>query len=119
MVSSPSSFLQPIPEDLIVKLETERYADRITSRRRAADWSDRAHREWADEPGGLMYDYTDSQDVSVMPELAEGIRVRHPRFGTGTVVSLDGSGADLKAMIEFDEEGPKKVVVKYANLELE
>ena len=119
MVSSPSSFLQPIPEDLIVKLETERYADRITSRRRAADWSDWAHREWADEPGGLMYDYTDSQDVSVMPELAEGIRVRHPRFGTGTVVSLDGFGADLKALIEFDEEGPKKVVVKYANLELE
>ncbi len=119
MVSSPSSFLQPIPEDLLIKLETERYSDRITSRRRAAEWSDWANREFADEPGGLVYDYTDSQDVSLMPELAEGIRVRHPRFGPGVVLALDGFGTDLKATIEFDDEGRKKVVVKYANLELE
>ncbi len=119
LVSSPSSFLRPIPEDLIETRETGRYAERVSSRRRTADWSDWSRREWAAEPGGLVYDYTDSQDVTDMPELAEGIRVVHPRFGAGTVVSLDGYGAETKAVIEFDGEGRKKVVVRYANLELE
>ncbi len=54
-----------------------------------------------------------------MPELEEGSRVRHPRFGPGTVMALDGQGRDLKAVIEFDDQGRKKVVLRYANLELE
>jgi DNA helicase-2/ATP-dependent DNA helicase PcrA len=45
--------------------------------------------------------------------------VRHPRFGPGTVAQLDGLGADLKVIIDFDSVGRKKVVVRYANLEVD
>ena len=51
----------------------------------------------------------------------KGARVRHPRFGAGTVRELSGHGSDVKAAIDFDAEdvGRKIVVLKYANLERE
>ncbi len=119
LTSSPSSFLEPIPDDLVETLETERYIERISLRRRAADRLHPWRGEVGGEAGGLVYDYSDSQDVPNLPELEEGARVRHPRFGPGTVMALDGQGTDLKAVIEFDDEGRKKVVLRYANLELE
>jgi DNA helicase-2/ATP-dependent DNA helicase PcrA len=67
----------------------------------------------------LTYDYSVSQEVRELPELAEGVRVRHPRFGAGTVTALDGCGVELKAVIDFESVGRKKVVVRYANLSLE
>ncbi len=120
LISSPSSFLRPLPEELVIGLETERYAERATSRRRAMEaegWLGRGER--ARLPGELTYDYTDSQETAVMPALTEGSRVRHPRFGTGTVTRLDGHGIDLKAVIDFESVGTKKVMVRYANLELD
>lgn len=119
LVSSPSDFLRPLPDELIASIETDRYMERATTRRRTdwGEWPSRWEREA--EPGRLRYDYSDSQEVTELPELAEGARVRHPRFGTGTVTELDGYGTDLKAVIEFDGVGRKKVVVRYANLELD
>ncbi len=117
MVSSPSTFLRPIPEELVETRESDRYAERISRRR--AEWSDLGvHSGWRAEPGGLTYDYSDSQEVAPLPEIEEGTVVRHPRFGRGVVADLDGSGPNLKAVIEFESVGRKKVVVKYANLEL-
>jgi DNA helicase-2/ATP-dependent DNA helicase PcrA len=120
LVSGPSSFLDPLPPDLLERLETDRHAERISGRRRALDWSDRPWRaRLGAEPGTLRYDYADSQELPALPELAQGMRVRHPRFGGGTVADLDGEGLDLKAVIDFDEAGRKKVVVRFANLEPE
>ena len=50
-----------------------------------------------------------------------GARVRHARFGAGTIAELSGSGRDLKARIDFDDEsiGRKTLVVAQANLERE
>jgi len=61
-------------------------------------------------------DYSDSQE-SV--SLVKGARVRHPRFGAGTVAEISGFGGDVKAAIDFDVVGRKVVVLKYANLEPE
>jgi DNA helicase-2/ATP-dependent DNA helicase PcrA len=120
MTSVPSSFLRPIPRELLETRETDRYVERVSSRRTAADWTDwplRVERESGH--GELTYDYSASQETVPLDGLAEGSRVRHPRFGAGTVVGLDGHGWELKATIEFNEVGRKKVVVRYANLELE
>jgi DNA helicase II / ATP-dependent DNA helicase PcrA len=68
------------------------------------------------EDPGYVVDYSDSQDV---PYLVKGARVRHPRFGAGTVAALSGAGQDVRAAIDFDEVGRKKVVVRYANLQAE
>jgi DNA helicase-2/ATP-dependent DNA helicase PcrA len=121
MVSSPSSFLEPLPEDLVERRETARYLERLTSGLRRSRGGDRARAgAYAErEVGGLIYDYSDSQEVVSIPELVEGSRVRHPRFGPGTVAELDGQGPDLKAVIDFESVGRKKVVVRYANLEVD
>ena len=119
MVSGPSAFLRPLAEELLEEKETERYADGLLHRRRSNDWSERpSRRDWPSLSGELTYDYSESQEVATLPDLSEGIRVRHPRFGEGTVMHLDGHGLDLKATIDFEAVGTKKVVVRYANLEL-
>lgn len=45
-----------------------------------------------------------------------GDRIRHPRFGEGTVNQLFGD-EQIKVEVEFDTEGPKTLILKYARLE--
>jgi DNA helicase II / ATP-dependent DNA helicase PcrA len=49
--------------------------------------------------------------------LQTGMRVKHERFGSGTVVSLEGSAADMKATVAFDVVGEKKLLLRFARLE--
>jgi DNA helicase-2/ATP-dependent DNA helicase PcrA len=57
-----------------------------------------------------------SQDA---PRYVKGERVRHRRFGSGTIHGLNGSGRDLKVTVQFDDEehGLKQLLVAYAGLE--
>jgi DNA helicase II / ATP-dependent DNA helicase PcrA len=48
--------------------------------------------------------------------LQTGNRVEHPKFGHGTVVKLDMGGADKKALIHFDSEGEKTLLLSFAKL---
>ncbi|MEZ4854509.1 ATP-dependent helicase [Flavobacterium sp.] len=50
--------------------------------------------------------------------LTVGNIVMHQRFGKGQVVSLEGVGGDRKAEIKFDVGGIKKLILKYAKLEV-
>jgi DNA helicase II / ATP-dependent DNA helicase PcrA len=50
--------------------------------------------------------------------LKPGVRVRHPLFGVGTVLRRDGDGDDLKLTVSFAGVGAKKLVARYAGLEL-
>jgi len=70
---------------------------------RGVPWADRAEVEV-------------SQDA---PQFIKGERVRHPRFGTGTIMELGGVGKDVKVTIDFDDEsiGRKRLVVAYAGLQ--
>lgn len=57
---------------------------------------------------------------SSMPEskLVPGNVVMHERFGKGQVVSLEGVGADKKAEIRFDVGGLKKLLLRFAKLDI-
>ena len=59
-----------------------------------------------------------SQDA---PRYVKGERVRHRRFGSGTIRGLSGVGRDLKVSVVFDdaEIGEKQLLVAYAGLERE
>lgn len=46
--------------------------------------------------------------------LSAGDRVTHDQFGLGTVVSVVGSGHDAKATIDFGDEKPKVLLLRYA-----
>jgi DNA helicase II / ATP-dependent DNA helicase PcrA len=50
--------------------------------------------------------------------LQAGMKVEHPKFGFGTVVQMDISGADRKARIEFSEVGEKTLLLSFAKLRI-
>ena len=49
--------------------------------------------------------------------LKQGIRVRHPKYGEGTVFRREGDGDDAKITVQFQQHGVKKLVEKFAQLE--
>lgn len=47
-----------------------------------------------------------------------GDHVFHDRFGKGTVVSIEGDPENAKALINFENEGDKKLLLKFAKLKV-
>ena len=45
-----------------------------------------------------------------------GSKVRHPEYGPGVVLTIEGSGDAEKLTVYFDRAGRKKFVARYANL---
>jgi DNA helicase-2/ATP-dependent DNA helicase PcrA len=58
----------------------------------------------------------ESQDT---PVFAPGVRVKHRKFGSGTIAEVGGSGRDAKVKVDFDDAsiGRKTLVIAQANLE--
>jgi DNA helicase-2/ATP-dependent DNA helicase PcrA len=46
-----------------------------------------------------------------------GQKVRHPKYGEGTVYQREGEGEEAKLTVQFPRFGLKKLVEKYAQLE--
>ncbi len=46
-----------------------------------------------------------------------GQRVRHPKYGEGTVYKREGEGDEVKITVQFPQVGLKKLVEKFAQLE--
>ncbi len=49
--------------------------------------------------------------------MGKGTRVRHPKYGEGSIVQRDGDGDDAKITVQFHLHGVKKLVEKFAQLE--
>ena len=64
-------------------------------------------------------------EVEVVPEPSDeygngiyvGLKVRHARFGVGTIRKIEGRGDDQKVVVWFADGGPKKLLVRFAGLE--
>jgi DNA helicase-2/ATP-dependent DNA helicase PcrA len=54
----------------------------------------------------------------VDPNLSEGSLVNHTRFGRGQVIKIEGVGNDRKAEIKFDKGDIKKLLLRFAKLEV-
>ncbi|MEP2278630.1 UvrD-helicase domain-containing protein [Maribacter sp.] len=52
------------------------------------------------------------------PNLTEGSLINHTRFGRGKVVKIEGAGNDRKAEIMFDKGDIKKLLLRFAKLEV-
>ena len=48
----------------------------------------------------------------------EGQRIYHKRFGEGNISRIEPEGDDLKLDIQFDKVGHKRLMAKFANLEI-
>ena len=63
-----------------------------------------------------------ADEVRVVPDEAEGeiypgMKVRHGKFGVGTIRKIEGSGNEQKVIVWFNTVGPKKLLVRFAGLE--
>ena len=136
--SRPSSFLDRIPAGMVEARTTPRarsmgrasfaptggWLDDGGGARTAGGGSSRAASR---RPGQAVSGYRDlggwksapedeSQDVAA---IVVGERVRHRKFGSGTIAEVGGVGRDAKVKVDFDDEsiGRKTLVVAQANLE--
>ncbi|MBI4464055.1 MAG: UvrD-helicase domain-containing protein [Acidobacteria bacterium] len=124
VANRPSRFLSEIPEPLFDKLSEdapssgERYYEYEPSER-----NNRASRE-ASLEGVRRFFGSRAGENRPLPKASEavsdfppGSRVRHPKFGYGTVLRREGEGDEMKLTIRFPDFGLKKLVGKYAGLE--
>ncbi len=143
VLSDPSRFLQEIPPDLIVEREAEggslgRLME-IAGRYPAGGGAPRPSRGAGGRivtggqvatGGGRSTGTTASgrtiifDDDAAAPEPAGGgpftlgRRVRHPDYGVGTVIAVEGSGDALKLTVSFSIHGSKKFLPRFAPLEI-
>ena len=114
MPAIPSSFLSVFPSGLM--------EERSTYKLRATGRSVMPHQSAAMRRPGSRVSFVADTDVEASqdaPRFVKGERVRHARFGSGTIAELSGVGRDTKVTIDFDDEsvGRKRLVVAYAGLE--
>lgn len=59
-----------------------------------------------------------SQPAGNLPDYQVGCRVRHKKFGIGTVMAVQPLGNDIKLEIQFDEAGKKILMAAFAKPEI-
>jgi DNA helicase-2/ATP-dependent DNA helicase PcrA len=59
-------------------------------------------------------------DESTVPRrpIKRGSRVRHPTLGPGVILELEGQGEDMRLTVYFEKAGKRKLVARFANLEV-
>jgi DNA helicase-2/ATP-dependent DNA helicase PcrA len=121
---SPSHFLYDIDSRYIDQADewTEPVAAHTSSTRPFSSSSYAPRREWHTQSTHPVrkLDPVANSDESPKVHALAGFRVgqiiRHERFGTGEIRSLEGSGGDAKATILFEHMGQKSLLLKYAKL---
>jgi DNA helicase-2/ATP-dependent DNA helicase PcrA len=134
--SSPSRFLGEIPVELIelaggrgpgfsarggdLQSSSWRRRTQSSSRKRPSDFDpgyDFAGHSERGEESAFRPSPSASRRRAAESSLV-GQRVRHPSYGVGTVISSEGEGDDRKFTVNFPDFGVKKLVERYARLEL-
>jgi DNA helicase-2/ATP-dependent DNA helicase PcrA len=103
--NAPSRFLRELPPELLEeirpRIRVSQPASFASEPRRARNGGFGSVAEEA-APGGMKL----------------GARVRHGKFGDGTILNIEGSGAHARIEVNFEHAGRKWLMLSYANLEL-
>ncbi len=124
----PSAFLKALPPAIVEERRTSSMStpgwSGAGAGRPGAQWGRRssAARRWLDDddpPPSAAARQPAAEESQLAPRYVKGERVRHRRFGSGTIRGLTGGGRDLKVEVAFDdgEVGIKQLLVAYAGLE--
>jgi DNA helicase-2/ATP-dependent DNA helicase PcrA len=105
-VAEPSRFLAEIPEESL---------ERSGGLRHLPSRGVEAAARWARPVAATAAVNTSGAHAGAM---RPGVRVRHPLFGVGTVLRSEGNGDDLKVTVSFPGVGAKKLVARFAGLEV-
>lgn len=129
--SLPSRFLAEVPQDLLAAApgslsepgETRRYeadpefSDGYEFRRKAPASSGYGRPAYSSKYSAPLSARAARKPRSSTDPLI-GTRVRHPKYGIGTITGVDGEGEDRRLMVSFQDYGPKKLIERFANLQL-
>ncbi len=117
--SEPSRFMDEIPAELVEQLPSfapsrvpagsDAWGSSLGGRKQAGRRAGRPH-----AAPGFAYEDEDQSVADMRP----GLRVRHPVFGVGTVIDVEEQLDDLKLTVRFSQVGVKKLLARYAKLEL-
>jgi DNA helicase-2/ATP-dependent DNA helicase PcrA len=108
--SIPSRFIKELPEELI-NTKDRRTQRRFGTSRTPSFFSDRQATKKATDLG-VHYEYEESEIMRT------GRIVEHPTFGRGKIVRTEGMGESLTLDIMFTGVGMKKIMAKYAKLNI-
>ena len=116
--TDPSRFIEEIPAGLVEEVPSAFLAPqqsfsqfRGTSYGKGSGYRGRSREE------SSVYAYED-EDQSVPSGLKPGLRVRHPAFGVGTILSVEPLDDDTKLIVRFVSVGQKTLRAKFAKLEV-
>jgi DNA helicase II / ATP-dependent DNA helicase PcrA len=118
--SQPSRFIDEVPEELMDRIEPRTPSFYQPSLSSGYEFRPNPYRrprgERLREPAP-SYKYED-EDQSRTGRLEAGTRVRHAQFGVGTVMSVEPLDGDAKLVVKFPGVGVKRLLAKYAKLEV-
>jgi len=69
------------------------------------------------KPGALPRPAIEIAKPTGATGLKKGQRVRHAKYGEGSILMREGNGEDAKLTVLFDRNGMKKLMEKFANLQ--
>ena len=118
--TEPSRFVDEIPAELIEEVPSSFSSSFLTPPPSYAQFRDGrkggSHRgRGREEPE--VYSYED-EDQSLPGEMKLGAKVRHPKFGVGTILSVEPLDDDTKLVVRFLSVGQKTLRARFAKLEL-
>jgi DNA helicase-2/ATP-dependent DNA helicase PcrA len=114
--SLPSRFLAEIPGDLIESASGS-LSDVGETRRYEPDPDYAENHAYRAQRRRAPYGSTSKPPRGTKDPLI-GTRVRHSKYGIGTIIEVEGEGEDRKLTVSFQDYGAKKLVERYANLQL-
>jgi DNA helicase II / ATP-dependent DNA helicase PcrA len=115
-ISAPSQFLREIPQEAVVELRPRAHVTRPAFNPGVRGYGGR---DW---PRG---DAAPVQRTHLPPSMRQssgpqglnlGQRVRHTRFGEGTILQFDGDGERTRVEVRFESAGSKWLMLSVANL---
>ncbi|CAB1262351.1 DNA helicase PcrA [Clostridium sp. MT-14] len=103
--------------DTVKENNINSYSNRVLNNN-AFLWKKKAVSSNLSEAAGISAERDVPGDKYLKPEgIKEGIKVRHSKFGVGTIVSISKSGSDIKLTIVFDKMGIKNLMYGIVPLE--
>jgi DNA helicase-2/ATP-dependent DNA helicase PcrA len=113
-VSVPSRFLLELPKEIVVNLKGANRPGHSGAAQPAPQPAGLANRTGRAQAGGQPAGRAASDPAAIRV----GVKVRHAKWGIGTVVTKEGSGGDAQVKVAFPGLGIKSLILAYANLEL-
>ena len=123
--SKPSRFLKEVDQIYLEYPQTGGRGFRGAGQNRFGTHSfGEGHEKYAKETATpkmrkLVNNFSDSfslQAVTDPSDFSEGDKVEHERFGEGIIITIDGQPPNRTALVEFNKDGRKKLLLRFAKL---